>query len=103
MLKLRTVFPFGLNARIGDEFMDDSKDNPISPKFPKLVRQFVKGTKGNNLNKNNISAESFLAELKIILETNIKDAMNFIRVSLHSFTKEVKKKYIQPQVTSYKM
>ena len=37
MLKLRTVFPFGLNEKVGDEWKQDDSI-PISSKFPKLHR-----------------------------------------------------------------
>ena len=91
MLKLRTVYPFGLNAKIGDEFLRDDDDECISPKFPKLARQFVQGTKGSHLKQHKMSAESFLNQLDTILNTNIKEAMNFLRTCLHSLSKKVLK------------
>ena len=92
MLKLRTVYPFGLNERIGDEFKSEDKVSLISPKFPRLDRQFVRGTQGNHLNKKkSISAESFLDQLHNVLTSDIKEAMNFLRTSLYSLNKKVLK------------
>ena len=38
MLKLRTVYPFGLNDRIGDEYITERGNIIISNKFPSLKR-----------------------------------------------------------------
>ncbi len=39
MLKLRTVFPFGLNDKVDGEWIRRSDDaTPVSTKFPKLCR-----------------------------------------------------------------
>ena len=38
MLKLRTVFPYGLNDRIGDEFKTQEAQFAIATRFPALKR-----------------------------------------------------------------
>ena len=91
MLKMRTVYPFGLNDRVGDEFQKDGDENLISSKFPKLPRQFVKNTKGNHQYKSQMSADQFLGEIDSVLQLNVKEAMNLIRVSLYSFNKKLLK------------
>jgi hypothetical protein len=89
MLKLRTVYPFGLNDRVGDEWKQDDVTTPVSLKFPKLCRS-VRVTKGNKLNRNK-SLESFLDNLTNILSNNIKEAMNFLRVFLFCSSKNILK------------
>ena len=57
MLKLRTVFPFGMNARIGDEYKRE--DVNASSHFPSLSRKHHHGVrKRKPFNKNN-SIRSF--------------------------------------------
>ena len=88
MLKLRTVFPFGMNEKVGDEWAHDEV-TPVSTKFPKLCRS-VRVTKGNKLNRNK-TLESFLDSLNNILINNIKEAMNYLRVFLFSSSKTILK------------
>ena len=91
MLKMRTVYPFGLNDRVGDEFQKGTDENLISPKFPKLPRQFVRGTKGNHLSNNQMSADQFLNQLDSVLKLNLNEAMNLLRMNLNSFNKKTLK------------
>ena len=90
MLKFRTVYPYGLNAKIVDESLGVD-ENPIFSKFPRLARQFIKGTNGSSQFSNEMSTESFLANLNTINTTNIKEAINSIHVSIHSLSKKVLK------------
>ena len=39
MLRLRTVFPHGLNGRIGDEYMSEKDCCNVNAKFPPLKRR----------------------------------------------------------------
>jgi hypothetical protein len=83
MLKLRKVFPFGLNDRVNGEWIRWSDDaTPVSSKFPKLCRS-ERVSKGNRSNQNS-TLDSFLDSLKVILDDRVKDAMNFLRVFLFS-------------------
>jgi hypothetical protein len=88
MLKLRTVYPFGMNEKVGDEWVLD-KLTPVSTKFPKLNRS-ARVTKGNKSNRNK-TLESFLDSLKLVLDTRVKEAMNFLRVFLFSSSKKALK------------
>ena len=88
MLKLRTVFPFGMNEKVGDEWKQN-ESTPVSTKFPKLCRS-VRVTKGNRANRNK-TPESFLDSLKLILNNKVKEAMNFLRVFLFSSSKKTLK------------
>ena len=72
MLKLRTVYPFGMNEKVGYEWKLDEA-NPVSTKFPKLCRS-IRVTKGNKMNCDK-TLDSFLDTLNNILINNIKDAM----------------------------
>jgi len=88
MLKLRTVYPFGMNEKVGDEWKLD-ESTPVSTKFPKLSRS-VRVTKGNKMNRNK-TLESFLDDLTNMLSNNIKEAMNFLRVFIFSSSKNILK------------
>ena len=46
MLKLRTVYPYGLYDRIGDEFKDDHCHVQVGNKFPALSRSFPRVGRG---------------------------------------------------------
>ena len=83
MKTLRTVHPYGLNDRVGDDFMRDQATDRIGLKFPPLKRSFdrrnrrVKRT-GNNRFKHDV----FLKDLEEMLVHDIKNALNYIRTSL---------------------
>ncbi len=90
MLKLRTVFPFGLNDKVDGEWIRRSDDaTPVSTKFPKLCRS-ERVSRGNKLNQNR-TLDSFLDSLKVILDDRFKDAMNYLHVLLFSARKSVLK------------
>ena len=91
MLKLRTVYPYGLNDRIGDEFKIEKNVKLIASQFPKLDRQFIRETKGNRKGNNHTSSESFMEMLINLLHHNIPDAMNYIRSTLASIRKRTLK------------
>ena len=84
MLKLRIVYPFGLNDRVGEDDKCNSDVKWITRKYPKLDRSCKRHTKGNHKSKdnNNITAEVFLENLKNILNNDVKEAMNYIRKNL---------------------
>ena len=92
MLKLQTIFPFGLNDTLGDRFKCNSDKKLITRKYPKLDRNFMRLTKGNHKVINNVTAEKFLEKLKNILNDNVKEAMNFICINLNHFKINVLKK-----------
>ena len=46
--ELRTIFPYGLNDRIGDEFKTDNKQNNVAAKFSFLPRKHSRATRGKN-------------------------------------------------------
>ena len=89
ILKLRTVFPFGLNDKLGAESKVD-ESTPISSVFPKLFRS-SRGIRGIKMNNNMRTDEHFFETLDNILENNIKNATNFIRAFLFSSKKSVLK------------
>ena len=94
MLKLRTVYPFGLNDKVGDEGKCSNDIKLITRKFPKLDRSCKRHTKGNHKsnNNNNITAEVFLENMKNILNNDVKEAMNYIRKNLNHLKKNVLKR-----------
>ena len=48
MLKLRTVFPYGLNDRVGDEYKNENSDKQIGTKFKPLERNFDRIGRGKS-------------------------------------------------------
>ena len=51
MLKLRTVFPYGLNVCIGDEFRNEESHFAVGKIFPplkRLIREVYEKEKKNN-------------------------------------------------------
>ena len=92
MLKLRTVFPYGLNDRVGDEHSSFRSKNLIGSLFPPLKRYSPDHVRGHNrkgLNKFN--ADNFLLFLKYQLDNNLPNAMNNLRISLSSMKKSTLK------------
>jgi len=88
MLKLRTVYPYGLNDRVGDEWKKDDTHDTVAKRFPRLERKHARNSRGKNRYGNsNMNPKSFLIKLKNTLISNIKDAANFIRFTLSSIKK----------------
>ena len=48
MHELRTIFPYGLNDRIGDEFETDNKHINVATKFSSLPRKYSRANRGKN-------------------------------------------------------
>ena len=83
MKTLRTVYPYGLNDRVGDDFMRDQASDRIGLKFPPLKRCFDRGARRlNRIGNNTFTHETFLKDLKEMLINDIKNALNFIRTSI---------------------
>ena len=93
MLKLRTVYPYGLNDRIGDEYMTDRKHSIVFPKFPSLKRQ-CNHYRGRT--KDTVVSKTLLDHFPYIVMDSIKtsrrNTMNLIRVLLSSLRKAHLKK-----------
>lgn len=93
MLKLRTVYPYGLNDRIGDEYMAEKGNHTICTKFPPLkrnsnhVRVRTKAAVSPNLLINH-----FPYIIMESIKTNRRNTMNLIRVLLSSLKKASYKK-----------
>jgi len=80
MLKLRTVFPYGLNDKIGSEYKVETR-SCIARRFPPLTRNFSRiSRRANRKSSNGLSAKDFYCKLQEFLVSNIKDSLNFIRV-----------------------
>ena len=92
MLKLRTVFPYGLNDRIGDEFKTQESQYAIATRFLALKRtrpHIACGVahKGDNV----VTCTKFMQNLKTFLLNNLHDALNYIRISISSMKKSMLK------------
>ena len=89
MLKLRTVFPYGLNDRIGDEFKNENTHFAVGKRFPPLSRVHPRFARGSSRKgKNPITCSQFLNQLGDLLNSHLSEALYFIRVSVSSFKKK---------------
>ena len=83
--ELQRIFPYGLNDRIVDEFKTDNKHMNVAAKFPSLPRKYSRANRGkNHKGTPPLLPQQFLNELNHMLNTSIKDAPNFIRISISS-------------------
>ena len=88
MHELRTIFPYGLNDRIGDEFKTDNKHINVAAKFSSLPRKYSRANRGkNHKGVPRLLPQQFVKDLNQMLNTSIKDAPNFIRISISSMKK----------------
>ena len=83
MLKLRTVYLYGLIDQLGDGYETDDAEVLVDKRFPSLLRKHNR-ISGGNSHKNNISLspDEFLIKLKDHLNHNLSDSSNFSRISL---------------------
>ena len=88
MHKLRTIFPYGLNDRIEDEFKTENKHINVAAKFSSLPITYSCANRGkNHKGVPRLLQQQFVKDLNQMLNTSIKDAPNFIRISISSMRK----------------
>ena len=88
MKTLRTVYPYGLNDRVNDDYMKDQENDRVGLKFPPLKRVYSRIGRGANRKGHcKLNHETFMDSLDHLLMTDIKEAMNFIRMSLTTMKK----------------
>ena len=87
ILKLRTLYPYGLNDHLNFPSKDNNIDEPVGFCFPPLPRNFSHPT--HRVNKKPVKSNHliFIAKLRHIFEHNIHQASKFIRVSLANMPK----------------
>ena len=102
ILKLRTVYPYGLNDRV-DMFSHDNYASKINCKigedmvgklFPKLPRNFNRNSQQRHRNRkhnNNVNYDIFIKQLEYWVNNDLANASNNIRVALYS----IKKKHLK--------
>ena len=84
MHELRTIFPHGLNGMIEDVFKTDNKHINIAAKFSSLPRRHSGNSGKNHKGVPRLLPQQFLNDFNHMLNTSIKDASNFIRISISS-------------------
>ena len=89
MLTLQPVYPYGLNDRVGDEYMAEKDSRAVGSKFLPLHRLCKCPEYNYSKNKldNSFLKQNFVKILTIHLDHNLKDAGYFVRVSIKSFKK----------------
>ena len=79
MHELRTIFPYSLNDRIGDEFKTDNKHINAAAKFSSWPRKHSRANRGkNHKGVPFLLAQQFLNDLNHILNISINYAPTFI-------------------------
>lgn len=91
MLKLRTVYPYGLNDRIGNEYRSVA-NAPIGSYFPTLKRHSNYGNRTRRTSIDDFNIAFFIKNIDMALNKNIKIGMNYIRTLLTSLKKSNLKK-----------
>lgn len=88
MLQLRTVYPYGLNDRVGNEFKRDTSGSLIGLNFPSLKRPYPRRCRGTRRKgEMKLDHKTFLSHFKHKLKTDLKGCLNFIRRSISSMRK----------------
>ena len=88
MLKLRTVFPYGLNDRVGDEYMTGKDNTLIASKFPTLKRMHNRlKVRTKTHTSSDFITNNFLYIVNESFRRSLKNTMNLIRVLLSSLKK----------------
>ena len=98
MLKLRTVYPYGLNEKV-DTCGDDrnvkrfkSDDGIVGKLLSSLPRLFQRDQTWRNVNRKGISIldyMQFIINVNNYLKHDLPNAFNYIRVSLASIIKNI--------------
>ena len=83
MLTLQTVYHYGLNDRMGDEYLAEKGSRVVGNKFLQLI--VYTNVQIKIKFDNSFSKQNFLKILTTHLDHNLKDASYFIRVSIKSF------------------
>ena len=102
MLKLRTVFPYGLNHDTGSNF--EHGDNVVGITFPKLsttIKQTHFHGRNNRGIPNNFNIDTFCNDLRLKLATDIHNVSNYLRISISGLKKCHLKRLHNHITTSY--
>ena len=89
VLTLQTVYPYGLNDRVGDEYMAEKDSRVVGNKFLPLHSLYKRPEYNYSKNKldNSFLKQNFVKILTTHVDHNLKDAGYFIRFSIKSFKK----------------
>ena len=88
MLRLRTVFPYGLNDRVGDEYMPEKDLSVVCSRFPSLKRvKEQQKVRTKSSVTSTFLIDNFIYIINESLRTNLRNTMNLIRVLLSSLKK----------------
>ena len=89
MLGLQTVYPYGLNDKVGDGYIPEKNIGVVGNKFLPLHGLYKRPNYNYSKIKldNSFLKQSFVKILTTHLDHNLKDAGYFIFVSIKSFKK----------------
>ena len=73
---------------VGDEFKTDNKHINVAAKFSSLPRKYSRANRGkNHKGVPRLLPQQYVKNLNQMLNTSIKDAPNFIRISISNMKK----------------
>ena len=88
MHELRTIFPYGLNDRIGDEPKTPDTHVNVARRFRPLPRKHKRINRGkSHKGFNSMKPKDFVDKFKIALISDISGVPNFVRISLSNMKK----------------
>ena len=87
MLQLRTIYPYGLNDPVGDEYKREDSHHLVANRFPPLSRKHPRASRGLAYRGNNLTSTDFFNKLTTMLKDDLPNTLNYIRVSIASLKK----------------
>ena len=93
MLQLRTIFPYGFNYRLVDDFIKKGTNVLVGSKFPTLPRKSTRISQ-DHVRKlsTSLSPDKFSYKFKFYLQNKISDSPKFSRIHLIAMHKQKKLK-----------
>ena len=82
MLQLRTVFPCGLNKRLGDEFKTPEREVLIGKKSPSLSRIHHQVSRGSHDTKVVVQPSEFISKFNSPFLNDLLNVFNFSRIPI---------------------
>lgn len=87
MLQFRTVFPCGLNERLGDEFKTPEREVLIGKKSPSLSRIHHRVCRGSHDTKVVVHPSEFISKFNSPILNDLLNVFNFLRIPMISLKK----------------
>ena len=87
MLQFRTVFPCGLNERLGDEFKTPEREVLTGKKSPSLSRVHHRVCRGSHDTKVVVHPSEFISKFNSPILNDLLNVFHFLRIPMISLKK----------------